>query len=74
MVRRANDSPYLFDIYRLCIVSKLHFIKRDMFIGDSMEKWKDLEKRKKFWLAVGVLAVIAVVGWVTGWWSSPEVV
>jgi len=36
-----------------------------------MEKWKALGKRKKFWICVGVLAVIAVVGWVSGWWSSP---
>ena len=36
-----------------------------------MEKWKELGKRKKFWICVGVLAVIAVVGWVSGWWSSP---
>jgi len=52
----------------------LYVIKRDMFIGDNMEKWKDLGKRKKFWVFVGVLAVIAVVGWVTGWWSSPPAV
>ena len=42
--------------------------------GDDMDKWKDLSKRKKFWVAVGVLAVIALVGWVSGWWASPEVV
>jgi len=36
-----------------------------------MEKWKALSKRKKFLVCVGVLAVIAVIGWVTGWWSSP---
>jgi|TARA_R100000501_G_C2559147_1_gene70535 flagellar biosynthesis/type III secretory pathway M-ring protein FliF/YscJ len=36
-----------------------------------MEKWKELSKRKKFLVLVGVLVVIAVVGWVTGWWSSP---
>ena len=29
-----------------------------------MEKWKELGKRKKFLVAVGVLVVIAVVGWV----------
>jgi len=39
-----------------------------------MEKWKELSKRKKFLVAVGVLVVIAVVGWVSGWWASPEVV
>jgi flagellar biosynthesis/type III secretory pathway M-ring protein FliF/YscJ len=42
--------------------------------GDNMEKWKELSKRKKFLVAVGVLVVIAVVGWVSGWWASPEVV
>ena len=36
-----------------------------------MEKWKELSKRKKFWICVGGLAVIAVIGWVSGWWSSP---
>jgi len=36
-----------------------------------MEKWKALSKRKKFLALVGVLVVIAVIGWVTGWWSSP---
>ena len=74
MVRRANDSPYLFNIYRLCIVSKLYVIKRDMFIGDNMEKWKELSAgKKRFWVAVGIIVVVAVVGWVTGWWSSPDV-
>ena len=44
-------------------------------LGDNMEKWKELSAgRKKFWMAVGVIVVIALVGWVTGWWSSPEVV
>jgi flagellar biosynthesis/type III secretory pathway M-ring protein FliF/YscJ len=42
--------------------------------GDIMDKWKELSKRKKFWVAVGVLVVIALVGWVSGWWASPEVV
>ena len=42
--------------------------------GDNMDKWKDLPKRKKFLYAVGVLVVIALVGWWTGWWASPEVV
>ena len=74
MVRCANDSPYLLNIYGRCIVSKLYVIKRDMFIGDNMEKWKELGKRKKFWICVGVIAVIAVVGWVSGWWSSPPAV
>tara|TARA_R100000501_G_scaffold13906_1_gene25470 strand:+ start:276 stop:398 length:123 start_codon:yes stop_codon:yes gene_type:complete len=39
-----------------------------------MEKWKELSKRKKFWCIAGVLAVIALVGWLTGWWGSPDVV
>ena len=39
-----------------------------------MEKWKALGKRKKFMVYAGVLAVIAVVGWVSGWWSSPPAV
>ena len=38
-----------------------------------MEKWKELGNRKKFLIIAGVIVVIAVVGWVTGWWSSPEV-
>ena len=40
-----------------------------------MEKWKELSAgRKKFWIAVGVIVAIALVGWVSGWWASPEVV
>ena len=40
-----------------------------------MDKWKDLSAgRKKFFIAVGVIAVLAVIGWVSGWWGSPEVV
>jgi len=39
-----------------------------------MEKWKALGKRKKFMVVVGVMVVIAVVGWATGWWSSPPAV
>jgi hypothetical protein len=38
-----------------------------------MEKWKELSAgKKRFWVAVGIMVVVAVVGWVTGWWSSPE--
>ena len=39
-----------------------------------MEKWKELGKRKKFMVVVGVMVVLAVVGWATGWWSSPPAV
>jgi hypothetical protein len=40
-----------------------------------MDKWKELSAgRQRFFIAVGVLVVIAVVGWATGWWGSPEVV
>jgi Na+/melibiose symporter-like transporter len=40
-----------------------------------MDKWKKLTVgRKRFWIAVGVMVVIAVLGWFTGWWSSPPVV
>ena len=38
-----------------------------------MEKWKELSKRKKFIYAAAALAVIAVVGGVSGGWSSPPV-
>ena len=36
-----------------------------------MDKIKELGKRKKFLIAAGVLLVIAIIGWVSGWWSSP---
>ena len=40
-----------------------------------MDKWKDLTVgRQRFFIAVGVIVAIAVVGWATGWWSSPPVV
>ena len=40
-----------------------------------MEKWKELSAgKKRFWVAVGIIVIIAAVGWVTGWWSSPPVV
>ena len=39
-----------------------------------MSKWKELSAgKKRFYAAVAILVVIAVVGWVTGWWSSPDV-
>jgi len=39
-----------------------------------MEKWKELSAgRKKFWAAVGILVIVAIVGSVSGWWSSPDV-
>ena len=35
-----------------------------------MDKWKDLSVgRQRFWVAVGVMVVLAVVGWATGWWG-----
>ena len=38
-----------------------------------MEKWKELSGgKKRFYVALGIIIVVAVVGWVTGWWSSPE--
>ena len=44
------------------------------FIGGSMEKWKELSPgKKRFYVALGIIVVVAVVGWATGWWSSPEV-
>ena len=40
-----------------------------------MDKWKELSVgRQRFWVAVGVMVVIAVVGLATGWWSSPPAV
>jgi hypothetical protein len=45
------------------------------YIGDIMEKWKALSAgKKRFWVAVGIIVIVAAVGWVTGWWSSPPVV
>ena len=39
-----------------------------------MEKWKELSAgKKRFYAAVAIIVVVAVVGWATGWWSSPEV-
>ena len=39
-----------------------------------MEKWKELSAgKKRFYTAVAIIVVVAVVGWATGWWSSPEV-
>jgi len=39
-----------------------------------MEKWKALSAgKKRFWVAVGLLIAVAIVGQFTGWWSSPEV-
>jgi len=40
-----------------------------------MEKWKALSAgKKRFWVAVGIIVIVAVVGSVSGWWSSPPVV
>ena len=39
-----------------------------------MEKWKELGPgKKRFYVALGIIIAVAIVGWVTGWWSSPEV-
>jgi hypothetical protein len=39
-----------------------------------MEKWKALSAgKKRFYAAVALLIVIAIVGQLTGWWSSPDV-
>jgi|TARA_Y100001951_G_scaffold84159_1_gene73423 hypothetical protein len=39
-----------------------------------MEKWNALSSgKKRFWVAVGILIVLAIVGQLTGWWSSPDV-
>ena len=56
------------------VVAVSQYLNKPSYIGDNMDIWKDLPKRKKFWYAVGVLVVIALVGWWTGWWASPEVV
>ena len=56
------------------VVAVSQYLNKPSYIGDSMDIWKDLPKRKKFWYAVGVLVVVALVGWWTGWWASPEVV
>ena len=56
------------------VVAVSQYLNKPSHIGDNMDAWKDLSKRKKFWCAVGVLVVIALVGWWTGWWASPEVV
>ena len=39
-----------------------------------MYEWKTLGKRKKFFIAVGAIIVVALIGWVSGWWGSPEAV
>jgi len=40
-----------------------------------MEKWKELSAgKKRFWVAVGIIVAVALVGWATGWWSSPPAV
>mgnify|MGYP003137446760 CR=1 FL=1 len=39
-----------------------------------MEKWKELSAgKKRFYVALGIIIAVAIVGWATGWWSSPEV-
>jgi flagellar biosynthesis/type III secretory pathway M-ring protein FliF/YscJ len=53
-------------------MNHLYNVMKNYLTGINMDKWKELGKRKKFWIAVGVIAVIAVIGWVSGWWASPE--
>ena len=39
-----------------------------------MDKWKELSAgKKRFYVALGIIVVVAIVGWVTGWHSSPDV-
>ena len=39
-----------------------------------MENWKELSAgKKRFYVALGIIIAVAIVGWATGWWSSPEV-
>ena len=73
MVCRSYDSVNHGACFGISLISQLCFIKGNLLLGDNMEKWKELGKRKKFLIIAGVIVVIAVVGWVTGWWSSPEV-
>jgi hypothetical protein len=37
-----------------------------------MEKWKELSPgKKRFYAALGIIIIVAIVGAVSGWWSSP---
>jgi len=39
-----------------------------------MDKWKELSAgKKRFYVVLGILIIVAIVGHFTGWWSSPEV-
>jgi len=39
-----------------------------------MQKWKELSAgKKRFAVALAVILAVAVVGWITGWYSSPTV-
>ena len=39
-----------------------------------MDKWKELSAgKKRFYVALGIIIAVAIVGWATGWWSSPDV-
>mgnify|MGYP003147536324 CR=1 FL=1 len=40
-----------------------------------MSKWKELSAgKKRLAVAVAIIIVVAIVGQVTGWWSSPPAV
>ena len=67
-------SHHLLARQHVDVVAVSQYLNKPSYIGDNMDIWKDLPKRKKFWYAVGVLVVVALVGWWTGWWASPEVV
>ena len=56
------------------IMNHLYDVMKNYLIGINMDKWKELSAgKKRFWVAVGIIVIVAVVGWVTGWWSSPDV-
>ena len=40
-----------------------------------MEKWKELSAgKKRFYAALGIIILVAIVGALSGWWSSPPAV
>ena len=55
--------------------TSLGLTKRSISKGVNMDKWKELSAgKKRFWVAVGILVIVAIVGSVSGWWSSPPAV